>query len=730
MSLKKLLLLLIIVALFISAFVFDLTQYLSLDVLKEKQQQLNQLFIDYPFQVFAIYFVVYVAATALSLPGATILTLGSGAIFGLGWGLLLASFASSFGAFLAFLSARFILHDWVQEKFGERLTAINRGMERDGAFYLLSLRLVPLFPFFVINLVMGLTKIKARTFYWVSQLGMLLGTAVYVNAGTQLAQISSLGDVVSADLIGAFVLLGIFPLIAKAVLAFVKRRKAFKGYKKPKSFDNNLVVIGAGSAGLVSAYIAATVKAKVTLIEKHKMGGDCLNTGCVPSKALLHVAELAHNARNASSAGVHVGEVSVDFKQVMQQVKSVIKDIEPHDSVERYTKLGVDVEQGDARIVSPWEVEVTSNVEGKSETKRITTRSIIIATGAKPLVPNFEGLDKVDYLTSDTLWELDELPKRLLVLGGGPIGCELSQAFQRLGSQVTQVEMAERLMGPEDADTVELLTQRLTAEGIDIKLSHKALRFEQHNGESVLIAEQTVDNESVDNQNVDQSKEVEIPFDKVLIALGRQPNISGFGLEELGVQTNKTVSTNEFLQTNFPNIYACGDVAGPYQLTHMASHQAWYASVNALFDPFKTFRADYSVIPWVTYTSPQVANVGLTEQQAKKENRDYEVTEYDIGELDRAIADDSAYGRVKVLTKPGKDELLGVNIVGPQAGELLAEYVLAMKHGIGLNKILGTIHSYPTLAEANKYVAGEWKRANAPQKLLTWVEKFHRWRRS
>jgi dihydrolipoamide dehydrogenase len=713
MSLKKLLLLLVIVALFISAFAFDLTQYLSLDVLKEKQQQLNQLFADYPFTVFAVYFVIYVVTTALSLPGATILTLGTGAIFGLGWGLLLASFAASFGAFLAFLSARFILHDWVQEKFGDRLTAINRGMERDGAFYLLSLRLVPLFPFFVINLVMGLTKIKAWTFYWVSQVGMLLGTAVYVNAGTQLAQISSLGDVVSADLIGAFVLLGIFPLIAKAVLAFLKRRKAFKGYKKPKSFDNNLVVIGAGSAGLVSAYIASAVKAKVTLIEKHKMGGDCLNTGCVPSKALLHVAELAHNARNASRVGVSVGKVSVDFKQVMQQVQSVIKDIEPHDSVERYTKLGVNVEQGEARIVSPWEVDVTSN----GETKRITTRSIIIATGAKPLVPSFEGLDKIDYLTSDTLWELEELPKRLLMLGGGPIGCELSQAFQRLGSQVTQVEMADRLMGPEDNDTASLLSERLSAEGIDIKLNHKALRFEQHDGESVLIAEH-------------DGQETQLPFEKVIIALGRQPNISGFGLEELGVQTNKTVSTNELLQTNFPNIYACGDVAGPYQFTHVASHQAWYASVNALFDPFKTFRADYSVIPWVTYTSPQVANVGLTEQQARKASKAYEVTEYDIGDLDRAIADDNAYGRVKVLTKPGKDELLGVNIVGPQAGELLAEYVLAMKHGIGLNKILGTIHSYPTLAEANKYVAGEWKRANAPQKLLAWVEKFHRWRRS
>lgn len=713
MSLKKLLLLLVIFALFVSAFVFDLTQYLSLDVLKEKQQQLNQLFMDYPLQTFAIYLAIYVISTALSLPGATVLTLGAGAIFGFGWGLLLASFAASLGAFLSFLSARFILRDWVQDKFGERLDAINRGIERDGAFYLLSLRLVPIFPFFVINLVMGLTPIKAWTYYWVSQVGMLLGAAVYINAGTQLAQINSLGDVVSADLIGAFVLLGIMPIIAKFILSLLKRRKAFKGYKKPKSFDNNLVVIGAGSAGLVSAYIAAAVKAKVTLIEKHKMGGDCLNTGCVPSKALLHVAELAHNARNAGKSGVSVGEVSVDFKQVMHQVQSVIKDIEPHDSVERYTKLGVNVEQGSAKILSPWEVEI----EAHGEAKRITTRSIIIATGAKPLVPNFEGLDKVSYLTSDTLWDLEELPKRLLVLGGGPIGCELSQAFQRLGSQVTQVEMTDRLMGPEDEDTAELLMQRLAHEGIDIKLNHKAIRFENKGNESVLIAEHN-------------DKEVAIAFDKVLIALGRQPNISGFGLEELGVQTNKTVGTNQLLQTNFPNIYACGDVAGPYQFTHVASHQAWYASVNALFDPFKTFRADYSVIPWVTYTSPQVANVGLTEQQAKKANKEYEVTEYDIGELDRAIADGNAYGRVKVLTKPRKDEILGVNIVGPQAGELLAEYVLAMKHGIGLNKILGTIHSYPTLAEANKYVAGEWKRANAPQKLLAWVEKFHRWRRS
>lgn len=712
MSIKKLLLFMVIAALVLVAFAFDVTQYLSLDVLKEQQQQLSQLFADHPLQVFAAYFVIYVLATALSLPGAAVLTLGAGAIFGFGWGLLLASFAASVGALLSFLSARFILRSWVQEKFGERLKAINQGVERDGAFYLLSLRLVPVFPFFVINLVMGLTPIKAWTYYWVSQVGMLLGAAVFINAGTQLAQVTSLSDVVSLQLLGAFALLGVMPVLAKFVLGMVKRRQVYKGYVKPKSFDNNLVVIGAGSGGLVSAYIAAAVKAKVTLIEKHQMGGDCLNTGCVPSKALLHVASLAHNARQAASLGVNVGEVSVDFKKVMEQVHAVIKEIEPHDSIERYTKLGVNVEVGDARIVSPWEVEITQ----AGETKRVTTRSIIIATGAKPLVPPFAGLDSVDYLTSDTLWDLEELPKRLLVLGGGPIGCELSQAFQRLGSHVTQVEMAERIMGPEDTDTAQLLAARLAAEGVKTKLNHKAIRFEQHDGESVLIAEH-------------EGKEVAIAFDKVLIAIGRQPNITGFGLEELGVHTNRTVTTNALMQTNFPNIYACGDVAGPFQFTHVASHQAWYASVNALFGMFKTFKADYSVIPWVTYTSPQVANVGLTEQQAKQQGTAYEVTTYNISELDRAIADGSAYGRIKVLTKPGKDVILGVNIVGPQAGELLAEYVLAMKHGIGLNKILGTIHSYPTLAEANKYVAGEWKRAHAPEKLLTWVAKFHRWRR-
>ncbi|KFZ28158.1 pyridine nucleotide-disulfide oxidoreductase [Pseudidiomarina atlantica] len=713
MSLKKLLFVVVLAALIASVFIFDLTQYLTLEQLKQQREQLVTLVAEQPLLMFGGYFLLYVLCTALSIPGATVLTLGAGAIFGLGWGLLLASFASSVGALLAFLSARWLLHDWVQQKFGKRLQTINEGVQRDGAFYLLSLRLVPLFPFFVINLVMGLTKIKAWTYYWVSQLGMFLATAVYVNAGTQLAEISRLRDVFSADLLGALVLLGIVPIVAKILLKVLKKRRAYRGFDKPKSFDNNLIVIGGGSAGLVSAYIAAAVKAKVTLIEKAEMGGDCLNTGCVPSKALLHVAKTIRQTQHARELGVHTTIEKVDFARVMDEVQKVIQRIAPHDSVERYTDLGVDVIQGEATIESPWQVRVKT-LDGE---QRLSTRSIVIATGAKPLVPKFEGLEHIDYLTSDSLWHLRTLPKRLLVLGGGPIGCELAQAFQLLGSQVTIVEMGPRLLANEDPDTSALLQNQLRADGVDLRLNHKAERFSVNaDGESQLHTDH-------------EGEAVALAFDRVLIALGRQPNTQGFGLEEIGIEVDKTVQVNALLQTNFPNIYACGDVAGPYQFTHVASHQAWYAAVNALFDPFKTFKADYSVIPWVTYTTPEIANVGLTEQAAQQQNTDYKVIEYDISDMDRAIADQQAYGRIKVLTAPGKDTILGVNIVAAQAGELLAEYVLAMKHGIGLNKILGTIHSYPTMSEANKYVAGQWKQAHKPEKLLAWVAKFHRWRR-
>ncbi|MES2424926.1 MAG: FAD-dependent oxidoreductase [Pseudomonadota bacterium] len=719
MDKKKAALLVIVIALVACFFIFDLGHYLSLEYLKKSQTAFAELYQRKPLLVAAGFLLVYIAATALSFPGAAVLTLAGGAIFGFWWGLLMVSFASAIGATLAFLVARFFLRDSIEARFQSRLTEINKGIEKEGPFYLFTLRLVPLVPFFVINLAMGLTKMRARTFYWVSQLGMLAGTAVYVNAGTQLAQLDSLKGILSPGLIGSFVLLGIFPLLARRVVDGIQRRKVFArwAHAKPKKFDRNLVVIGAGAGGLVSAYIAATVKAKVTLVEAHKMGGDCLNYGCVPSKALIKSAKLAHQIRHAENYGLSDMPPVFNFKTVMQRVHAVIAAIAPHDSVERYTALGVEVLQGHAKIVNPWTVEITLS-DGTRQS--LTTRSIVIAAGARPFVPPLPGIEESGYVTSDTLWDefgkLYEIPQRMVVLGGGPIGCELAQSFARLGAHVLQVEMAPRIMLREDKEVSDLARRALEADGVEVLTGHKALRCERAGDVRTLVVEH-------------EGAEKRIEFDALVCAVGRSARLTGYGLEELGIPSKKTVETNEYLQTLYPNIYAAGDVAGPFQFTHTAAHQAWYAAVNALFGEFKKFKADYSVIPWATFIDPEVARVGLNEQEAKEQNIAYEVTQYGIDDLDRAIADSEAHGFVKVLTVPGKDKILGVTIVGTHAGDLLAEYVLAMKHGLGLNKILGTIHTYPTLAEANKYAAGEWKRAHAPHKLLAWVKKYHDWKR-
>jgi len=699
-----------IIILIVAFFAFDLHRFLTLEYLKDRQQAFADFYAANRTLTIAIYFILYVVVTALSLPGAAVMTLAGGALLGFWVALVTVSFASTLGATLAFLASRFLLRDWVQSKFGDKLKAINQGVEKEGAFYLFTLRLVPLFPFFVINLVMGLTPMRALAYYWVSQVGMLPGTVVYVNAGTQLGQIESASGILSPGIILSFVLLGIFPLIAKRVIDIFKRRKAFSGWARPARFDYNLIAIGAGSGGLVSAYIAAAVKAKVALIEKNQMGGDCLNTGCVPSKALIRSAKMVSYARRAEDFGFKSGQVDFDFAEVMERVQRVIEKVEPHDSIERYTKLGVDCFTGAGKIVSPWSVEVNGDI--------LTTRNIIIATGARPLIPPIKGIEKVDYLTSDNLWQLRENPGRLIVLGGGPIGSEMTQAMARLGATVTQIEMAPRIMGREDPEVSAYIQARFEAEGIKVLTGHAAKEVIVENGEKWLLCDV-------------QEETVRIPFDQILIAVGRQPNVSGFGLEELGVKISDrgTVAVDPLLRTNFPNIFAVGDVAGPYQFTHTASHMAWYAAVNALFGSLKSFKVDYRVIPWATFTDPEVARVGLSEDEAKAGNIPYEVTRYGIDDLDRAIADSEDHGWVKVITRPGSDKLLGVTIVGSHAGDLLAEFVLAMKHGLGLNKVLGTIHTYPTMAEANKAAAGEWKKAHAPEKLLEWVEKFHNWRR-
>ena len=707
---KKIILLGLLAAVALLFFQFDLEQYLTLEYVKSQQDIIDQYYRENRALTLIGFFLGYVVITGVSLPGATVMTLAAGAIFGLFTGLILVSFASTIGASIAFLVSRYLFRDMVESRFSASLKSINAGIERDGPFYLFALRLVPAFPFFVINLVMGLTSLRLWTFFWVSQVGMLAGTVVYVNAGTQLGNIESANEIFSTGILLSFLLLAMLPFIGRKIVSVLAARKALEGFSKPDEFDTNLVVIGAGSAGLVTAYIAAAVKAKVTLIEKHRMGGDCLNFGCVPSKALIRSAKFMSHIARSQEFGIGKAQAEFEFAEVMERIQQVVRQIEPHDSVERYTGLGVDVIQGEARVTSPWTVEVN----GES----IRSRNIVVATGGRPFVPPIEGIDQVDYYTSDNLWDMREKPGKLAVLGGGPIGCELAQAFNRLGIEVTQVEMLPRILLREDPEISEMVEQRFTAEGLRVLTGHTAKRFVKRGGMDFLVAEHDGD-------------EIEIEFDALLVAVGRAPNSAGFGLEEIGVRlnANRTIEVNEFLQTSIPTIYACGDVTGPYQFTHVGAHQAWYTSVNSLFGIIKRFKADYSVIPWATFTEPEIARVGLNESEAQEQGIEYEVTRYGIDDLDRAIADSEAHGFVKVLTPPGKDRILGVTIVGEHAGDLIAEFVLAMRHGLGLNKILGTIHIYPTLAEANKYAAGEWKRAHVPHRLLEWVARFHRWRR-
>jgi len=707
---SKIILLLLMSSLVAAYFIFDLGQFLTLDYLKSKQHEFIAFYRENQWYTIGVYFGVYVAVTALSLPGAAIMTLAGGAVFGVVTGTVIVSFASTIGATLAFLVSRFLLKNYVQNKFHDKLISVNEGIEKDGAFYLFTLRLIPIFPFFVINLIMGLTPIRTLQFFLVSQLGMLLGTIVYVNAGSQIANIDSLGGILSPGLWVSFVLLGIFPIVAKKAVDLLKTRKYLKNYMKPVRFDYNMVVIGAGSAGLVSAYIASAVKAKVALIEKHKMGGDCLNTGCVPSKALIRSAKMLNYARRATDFGFKSTTVDFEFADVMERVQRVVSKVEPHDSIERYTQLGVECINGQAKIITPYEVRVN----GRS----LITKNIVIATGARPFVPRIEGLDKIEYLTSDTIWAIRQRPKRLIVLGGGPIGSELAQCFQRLGSQVIIIERNARILSREDAEISEYVMKRFVQDNIKVLVGYDAKRVIVKEDKKFLVCEH-------------DGKLVSVPFTDILVALGRKPNVEGFGAEDLNIHTTSrgTIETDEYLRTNYPNIYACGDVAGPYQFTHTAAHQAWYVAVNALFKPFKKFKVNYAVIPWATYTDPEVARVGLNETDAKAKKIPYEVTTYGIDDLDRAIADEEDHGVVKVLTVPGKDKILGVTIVGSHAGDLIAEFVTAMTHGLGLEKILGTIHIYPTLTEANKYVAGNWKKAHKPERLLGWLQRFHQWRR-
>ena len=705
---KRIIIFLLIIALIIfSVIVFDVQNLFTLSALKEKQEQLQTTVDSHPFYSASIFFISYVIFAGLSLPGVIIFTLAAGALFGLLQGTILVSFASTIGAFLAFLVARFFLHDTVQERFSSRLTTINRKINSEGAFYLLFLRLVPVFPFFLVNILMALTPIRAGIYYWVSQVGMLPATILYVAAGAQIAKIDDLGDIVSPSMLFLFLLLGIFPFLAKRLANFLKARVVYKEYKKPDTFGFNTIVLGGGSAGLVAAYTTSTLQGKVVLIEREKMGGDCLNTGCVPSKSILRSAKFIADMRRSKSFGMSKTSYEFQYENIIQRVHSKIATIAPKDSVERYTDLGVECEQGNAHVVSPWEIEVNG--------KHLTAKNIVIATGATPLIPALPGLDQIPYFTTDTIWSLTELPEHLLIIGAGPIGCELGQAFARLGARVTIVHRRNTILPNEDEEAAKLVEQALTLDHATLCTNFVTEKIVTQDGEHVMHGKH-------------EGTPVQISFSHLLLATGRRPNLGGLETLQLEKNVAERLVVNDTLQTRFPNVYACGDVTSVMQYTHVASHQAWYAAFNALFRPIKAFKCTLENIPRAIFTDPEIASVGITEKQAIAADLKHQITTFPMDDIDRAITDNATEGFIKVITAGDSDKILGVCIVGEHASELIAEFVLAKTHKLGLNKILQTVHIYPTRSEINRMAAGKWRRSQISSRTINLLSKFQHWR--
>ncbi|MEI7785895.1 MAG: FAD-dependent oxidoreductase [Betaproteobacteria bacterium] len=687
--------------------------WLSLEALREHQKDWWIWQASHPWLARAAFATVYVGVTGMSLPGATVLTLAGGALFGFVEGAVLVLLAATLGATLAMVVARYLLRDLARHYAGRWHAALERGMARDGNFYLLALRLLPVFPFFAINLAMGLTQMRAGPFAAISLVGMVPATLVYVHAGGALSRLRSASDVWSADLLLALAALAALPLLLRWALPRWRARRALARWwaQRPQRFDRNLVVIGAGAGGLVTAYMASALRAKVSVIEAERPGGDCLYRGCVPSKTLIHAARQMHQARQAGQFGVQVGEPALDGPALMRRLQQVISQIEPHDSAERYTALGVEVLKARARILNPWTVELQ---DGQG-TRQLSTRAIVVATGSTPVLPQWPGLEQVDAVTSDTLWDrlaaLQQIPRRILVVGGGAIGCELSQALARLGAQLTLVEQGPQLLAQEDTDVGEAALQALQAAGVEVLLQARVQRCGRDEQRHALVHS--------------AAGERRIEFDLLLLALGRRPRWQGLGLEALGL---KEFVVDEYLETPIPGIFAAGDVTGQGQLTHAAGHQGWHAAVHAV-QGFYRMRADRALMPQTLFLDPQIARVGLNEKQAQAQGLAYDLTRLDLAELDRAIIEGSRSGFIKLLTAAGSDRLLGVCIVGEQAGELLAEFTLAMNNGLGLKRVLASVHPYPTFSQANQLAAGAHRRTHQPRWALPWLKRYHAWRR-
>jgi len=671
----------------------------------------------------------YLLVAALALPGALILTLLGGALFGLGEGVVLVALGSSLGALLSFAVVRWVAGRAVRDRLAARLAPIAQGIARDGAYYLFTLRVVPVFPFFLVNVLVALTPIRAWTFYWVSLIGMLPATLVYVNAGHQLASLTSVTGLLSPGLMGALALLGVFPLLARKVLPSIARRVAtvravwranrrWRG-QRPTRFDRDLIVIGAGAAGLVAANIAASLRARVTLIEREAMGGDCLNTGCVPSKALIRLANRAHAARqwrleeSMATGSPAPSPGRPDLPALLARVRATIARIAPHDSVERYRALGVECVRGDARVLSPWTVEVSTGESGVAT--RLHARHLIIATGADPVVPEIAGLDSGRVLTTQTVWAMSELPERLLVLGGGPVGCELAQAFQRLGAGVTLIERADRLLPREEPEASAAARSALETDGVRV-ITGASIASVNRDREARVIG---------------SDSEMVVEFDQLLCALGRRSRVEGVGIEALGLarEADGTLYVDDWMRTSEPGVFACGDVASSDRLTHVAGQMGWLAAYNALFGSVWPLRIDRGSVPRCVFTDPEVARVGLTRVEAERAGIRVTCTRYEMSALDRAIIEEQTQGFVMVLTAQGSDRIVGATVVGARAGELIALFTLAIRERLGMRRLMSMMIAYPGWADAGRAAASQWQREHAPSWVLAWLERWHQWRR-
>lgn len=699
---NKILLLICILSIYIGFYATGSYEIFNLRFLQLKLSDIQSYELSNPLMSILISIVIYAFVSGLSVPGASILTLLNGAVFGLLKGIIITSFASSIGATIAMLISRYLFQDFVRKKYQINYQRIQEEFVKNGLIYLLSLRLIPIFPFFVVNLVMGITNISIKRFYFISQLGMLPGTFAYVNAGLQLSRLKTISNIISYQFLSSILILLLIPWISRFFIMTIKRNRVYRKYKefRPDHFEYDMVVIGAGAAGLVTSNICANLKAKVALIEKHKMGGDCLNTGCVPSKTIIHTAQMIYTAKKTKQFGISIIDSGFDFKKVMEKVYQKIREIEPHDSKERYEEMGISCFVGNAKIRNPWTIQIGDKI--------ITTRNITIATGAFPSTPEIEGLNEINYYTSDSIWKLDKCPRRMLILGAGPIGLELAQVFTRLGAKVIILEKNENILLNEDEIVSKYVMDFFKSEGVEILTSHTIKSFSKNLNDINCIC--------------DYNKEEKIiRSDCVLIAVGRQARVRGFGLEDLGIELSKKgdIIVNQFMQTNYPNIFACGDVVGPFQFTSTAAYQAKYCAINGLFGKFKKITINYNTIPRCIYTDPEIATVGLSEKLAIRLGIEYDITKFNFDELDRAITDSQTKGFIQVLTVKGKDKILGATIVGSQASNLISELTLSMNNNIGLSKLLNTIHPYPTMSEAIFYVASNWRKNHVPN----WIKK-------